>query len=193
MADVPQDISVSEYFEKVVPEIFKEQIESTTVLGMEGTKASLMFNVAGDAGVQTYSLVITNAKDLEIVAGPVDDPLVTLDLDEATWRDAVTGKLAGAMDMFTDASQLANRSRYDKILDIKGTLVLDLSRPDGDNVAVKVVFNGAESPSATFRCSLEDWVAIGKGELAGTTAFMGGKLKIEGDMPLAIQLSTLTV
>jgi|NGEPerStandDraft_9_1074522.scaffolds.fasta_scaffold25005_2 putative sterol carrier protein len=191
MLQVNDDVTVEDYFQNFVPRMFEEQMKGASITGMDGTTAKLMFNVASDGAEHTYSIVIKDAKEMEIVPGPVDDALVTLDMDEATWRAAVTGKLAGAIDMFTDVNKVANRARYDKIKDMKGTLVLDLTRPDGSNASLKVMFNGAEKPEATFICSLDTWVQLSTGQIPGVTAFMGGQLKITGDMPFAIELSNL--
>ena len=40
----------------------------------------------------------------------------------------------------------------------------------------------------TIRISWADWEALTRGELDGMTAFMQGKLKVEGDMSNAMQL-----
>jgi len=188
--EVKEDITAREYFEEIVPKIFEEQMSSTTVLGMEGTEFSIQFDIVGGEK-QTYGLVIKDARELEVVAGPAKDPVVRVELSEDVWRAAVTGKLEGAVDMFTDMGQMADRSRLDQIKTLSGALTLDLSRPDGTSVSVKVSFNGAESPGTTFKASLEDYAAIAKGELAGVNAFMSGKLKIEGDMPFAMALSNI--
>ncbi|MHB8895637.1 MAG: SCP2 sterol-binding domain-containing protein, partial [Candidatus Geothermincolia bacterium] len=156
-----------------------------------GTVAKLMFNITGDGQKHTYCLIIKDAKELEVVPGPADDALVTLDMDEATWRDAVTGRLEGAIEMFTDVNKVANRVRFEKLKEIKGTLVLDLTKPDGSPVDLSVTFNGAGEPKAIFKCSLADWASISSGKVSGINAFMGGQLKIEGNMPLAIELSAL--
>lgn len=190
MVDVNDDVSVKEYFEELVPKIFAEQLEKSTVMGMEGTVAKLMFKIKNEEA-HVYTMVVNDAKDLEVVAGPVDDPLLTIELDESTWREAVTGKLGGAMDMFMDMGQMANRSRYDKVRAVKGTLLLDLERPGGSNISIKISFCGAETPQATFITSLDNWVQISTGQMPGVTAFMGGKLKIEGDMPFAVELSNV--
>lgn len=191
MLQASDDVTVNEYFTEFVPKIFQEQLESASVSGMDGTEAKLMFNIDSNGSKQTWSLVIKDAKDLEVVEGAVDDPMVILDLDEPTWRDAVTGKLAGAIDMFTDVNKVANRGRYDRIRDMKGTLVLDLTRNDGSPVALTITFGNSERPRAVFKCSTDTWVELSSGQTSGVTAFMGGQLKIEGDMPFAIELSNL--
>jgi len=43
----------------------------------------------------------------------------------------------------------------------------------------------------TIKVSWEDWQKMAAGELDGMTAFMTGKLKIEGDMSNAMQLQTV--
>jgi putative sterol carrier protein len=40
----------------------------------------------------------------------------------------------------------------------------------------------------TIRVSWEDWQALSEGKIDGMTAFMQGKLKVEGDMSNAMQL-----
>ena len=40
----------------------------------------------------------------------------------------------------------------------------------------------------TIKVSWEDWQALSEGKLDGMTAFMQGKLKVEGDMSNAMQL-----
>ena len=188
--EVKEDVSVKQYFEELVPQIFAEQINTVIISGMEGTRFALSFNIQNGTA-QTYSVLITDAKDVEVVTGPVDSPTVNIFLTEDTWRQAVTGKLAGAMELFTDAARIANRSMYERILSTAGTLALDLARSDGDNVALKIVFNGAEKPEVTFRCAVDDWMSIVKGELDGMNAFMSGKMKIDGDMMFAMSLNSL--
>jgi putative sterol carrier protein len=187
MVDVPDSVGVKEYFDEYVPKIFAEQVGGAAALGMEGTEVGVLFDIDGT----TYSLVVKDGKELEVKEGPVDNPLVKLTMNEDVFRAAVTGKMEGATDMFTDMSQM-NKARLDQIKGVSGALVLDLTTPEGGNAVIRVSFNGAESPESTFKCTVEDWVAISKGEIAGPTAFMSGKLKIEGDMPFAMGLSSLT-
>ena len=187
MAEVPENVGVKQYFDEYLPGIFAEQVAGAAVLGMEGTVIGVQFDVEGTS----YSIVVKDGKDLEVREGAVDDPLVMLTMSEDVFRAAVTGKMEGATDMFTDMSQM-NKARLDQIKGVSGTIVLDLTTADGTNAVIRVALNGAASPESTFKCTVEDWIAISKGEIAGPTAFMSGKLKIEGDMPFAMGLSSLT-
>ncbi|MCC6699377.1 MAG: SCP2 sterol-binding domain-containing protein [Candidatus Hydrogenedentes bacterium] len=57
--------------------------------------------------------------------------------------------------------------------------------------AAQVVAGVAESPSITLTASAEDWLKIVSGQLSGQTAFLTGKLKIKGDMSLAMKLQSV--
>jgi putative sterol carrier protein len=188
--EVPENVGVKEYFEEIVPKMVEEQLSGTAITGMEGTVFAVQFNIKGDQE-NVYGITVKDAKDLEVSEGALASPMITVELDEDTWRKAVTGKMEGAMDMFTDMSQSASRKRYDTLNATSGTMTVELSMADGSTAVLKVVFNGASSPAVTFKIGLEDWALMQKGELAGPTAFMTGKMKIEGDMPFAMALGNL--
>jgi putative sterol carrier protein len=48
-----------------------------------------------------------------------------------------------------------------------------------------------ESPNLTLTADARDWINISFGQLDPTAAFMQGKLKIKGDMGLALKFQTL--
>ena len=54
-----------------------------------------------------------------------------------------------------------------------------------------VIKGGVEKPDITMTVSDKDWIAITEGKLDPTTAFMSGKVKISGDMMLAMRLQSL--
>jgi putative sterol carrier protein len=56
---------------------------------------------------------------------------------------------------------------------------------DGVNSLVSDADNAADT---TIKVSWDDWNALANGTLDGMTAFMMGKLKVEGDMGNAMQL-----
>ena len=56
-----------------------------------------------------------------------------------------------------------------------------------DGVAKQVTEEDGPADT-TIKVSWEDWQAMAEGKLDGMTAFMQGKLKVEGDMSNAMQL-----
>ena len=59
---------------------------------------------------------------------------------------------------------------------------------DGANSKVSESDGAADT---TIKVSWDDWQALGSGQLDGMTAFMTGKLKVEGDMSNAMQLQSV--
>ena len=57
--------------------------------------------------------------------------------------------------------------------------------------APKVASGAADSPNITLTASAADWQSIVSGELSGQSAFLTGKLRIQGDMALAMKLQSI--
>jgi putative sterol carrier protein len=78
------------------------------------------------------------------------------------------------------------------------TIQFDLSGENGGKWWVKIHDGKAESsqgeaenPNLTITMDSKDYVKMTLGQLDGTQAFMTGKLKIKGDMGLAIKMQSL--
>ena len=66
-----------------------------------------------------------------------------------------------------------------------GILVLDATQ------VPNVVSNDDVEAQCTMVLSLENFMEMAEGKLNGTTAFMTGKLKIQGDMGIAMKLAPI--
>ncbi|HEY1455222.1 MAG TPA: SCP2 sterol-binding domain-containing protein [Candidatus Dormibacteraeota bacterium] len=81
----------------------------------------------------------------------------------------------------------------------KATIQFDLSGQEAGKWWVKIHDGVAESgkgdpgetPNLTLLADSSDWVKIMTAQLDPTAAFMQGKLKIKGDMGLAIKMQSL--
>jgi putative sterol carrier protein len=74
----------------------------------------------------------------------------------------------------------------------------DLTGDDGGTYHVKVADGGcdvksgpAENPNITITMAASDYLDMINGKLNPQMAFMGGKLKIKGDMSLALKMQQL--
>ena len=59
---------------------------------------------------------------------------------------------------------------------------------DGAAQQISEAESGADAADTTIKVSWDDWQQMAAGQLDGMTAFMMGKLKVEGDMSNAMQL-----
>jgi len=79
---------------------------------------------------------------------------------------------------------------------LNGTLKFDFGEPgsvyiDGKSTPNTVSDGEGQSADCTISVSLETFEKMVKGELDGTSAFMQGKLRVAGDMGLAMKLAPL--
>ena len=81
---------------------------------------------------------------------------------------------------------------------LDATIQLDLSGDDGGvwHCTIKEggcsVHEGAhDAPTMTISMDAADYVELASGRLDGMTAFMGGRLRISGDMGLAMKMQSL--
>lgn len=183
---VPSGVSVNEFFETHVPAQFKEITAGADLSSLAGKEVNLQFNVND----QKYCLKIKDGTNLEIIKGGVDKALLTISLSEQVFLDAVTGKLEGMIDTFTDPVELANPTRLKNLVETKGSVNLTLKQ-EGNDIPVTMTFNGEDKPSVGISLDMQDWIALQNKQTTGQNLFMNGKLKFTGDMTLLMKLQTL--
>jgi putative sterol carrier protein len=81
---------------------------------------------------------------------------------------------------------------------VNGTIQLDLTGEQSGTYAIKIadgdydmIEGGVESPTTTLTMSGEDFLAMVNGNLNPMAAFMQGKIKLQGDMGLAMKFQTI--
>lgn len=93
---------------------------------------------------------------------------------------------------------MAERFLPEKADGIDATILFDLSGDNGGSYWFKIsggsIAHGEgeiSDPQMTLKASADDWHAVSTGQLNAMQAFMTGKLKILGDMSLAMKLQTM--
>ncbi|OGL12713.1 MAG: hypothetical protein A3F92_06355 [Candidatus Rokubacteria bacterium RIFCSPLOWO2_12_FULL_71_22] len=93
---------------------------------------------------------------------------------------------------------MAGRFRADKAAGTSATIQYDVSG-DGGGTWHAVIKDGTctvsagagTNPNLTLQVSVQDWLDMVGGKQSGQMLFMSGKLKIKGDMGLAMKLGSL--
>ncbi len=86
------------------------------------------------------------------------------------------------------AAKINNTYLFDIGGDDGGKWLADLTKGEGPWIT-KV--DDGEAKCVITVAKAEDWAKIAGGEMNATSAFMGGKLKVKGDMSLAMKLQGL--
>lgn len=101
-------------------------------------------------------------------------------------------------DILSSIKQKVGEADPAKIKGVDAVFQFDLSGDNGGTFHAVVADGEAEivesphdSPNVTIILSAEDFEKMMEGELNATSAFMAGKLKVKGDMSLAMKLQAL--
>ena len=93
---------------------------------------------------------------------------------------------------------MTSKFRPDKAQGVNAVIQYDIAGDQGGtwhavikDGACMVQSGAAPSPTLTLNMSAQDWLDMIGGKLSGQMAFMSGKLKLKGDMGLAMKLGSL--
>ncbi len=93
---------------------------------------------------------------------------------------------------------MAERLIPERAAGVNTTILFDLSGDNGGLYWLKIADGAATAgegdvPDAamTVKASADDWFAVATGQMNAMQAFMTGKLKILGDMGLAMKMQTM--
>lgn len=94
--------------------------------------------------------------------------------------------------------QMSSRFRADKAAGLNATIQYDITGDQGGtwHAVIKdgtctVNSGAAGNPNLTLTMAAEHWLDMVTGKLSGQMAFMSGKLKLKGDMGLAMKVGGL--
>ena len=106
--------------------------------------------------------------------------------------------MASAEDVMGLFPAMVDRFLPEKAGDMNATILFDLSGDNGGCFWIKIADGAATTgagevndPAMTVKASADDWFAVATGQLNAMQAFMTGKLKILGDMGLAMKMQTI--
>jgi len=196
-ANLPADITPAAFF-ALVEEALKDEPAPANA-----APEKLVIHVSGDGG-GTWAMGFEGGR-LAITQGDAGSPplQVSMSSDDlrafvaGSVRDAIKSKAGGKS---IDAKQVAKIYRITGKTDQVKAYTGDLSLVVENGAAshkLTLTFGGKApnvgAPTTTISISLEDFLAMLGGELNPQAAFFAGKIRLDGDMNLAMGLAAMAM
>jgi putative sterol carrier protein len=173
----------AEYFEQVIAQQFAAALASAPEAA-DQPELTATYEITGTGG-GTYSLRTAGAR-VEVLPGGLSDADMHTTLAIEDWRaNAHNGLLDPLVDYVV-------RRKVAVVKSLKGLVRLELERSDGSVFRSATTFGGQAEPEVTLHMTADDYVAMMRGELNGQMAFLTGKLKFDGNLPLLMQVGALS-
>jgi hypothetical protein len=168
---------LEDYLVNYLPGLIGRFLAEDPVPDMEGTVFTLQITITGEKDL-AFGITIRDARQIIVTPGKLENPQVALQIPEKALRPMV--KLISA---------LTGRGQYDLLSGTKGTMDMEINLPDGQDLPLRLIFNGAQEPNFRMTGSSLDLGRIASGSIDPTQAFMQGMIKLYGDLPFALQLA----
>jgi len=173
---------VSQYYENEVQQVFERTLREAGPEIAAQPDFTTTYQVGGAEG-GTYGLRVAQGA-LAVVPGgiPESDMHIVANVDE--WRAGLDVGMAHPFYYY-------QKRKIDLLKSFRGKVMLELAQPGGEPLRGSLVFGGTEDPAVTLRMAADDYLAMMSGRLNGQMAFLTGKLKFDGSLPLLMQLAAL--
>ena len=194
---LPRDIEPADFFRLV------EQTLADEVAPPDAPPDRAVIHLDGTPG-GAWNLGFSEGR-FHVAEGPAEGAPLQLTASTDDWREFVAGRLRDLVSEHVDVNLLDPRNiahlyrHQDKVEMIKafsGDIRFVVEDPSESRDYQAVVTLGGKAPdvanpATTIRITLDDLLALVRGESNLQEAFFSGKLRLEGDMNLAMSLMAL--
>lgn len=190
MAEQPQiseNITPAQFFEELMPMGFAAQAQAG---GTVPSDATMAYKLTGDGGGSWLLAIKEGAMTVTQGEGEAN---VTFTVSVGDWRDAVLGRNGASIALIIPQPRPGRPDNSARVLQLKGTMALDLARDGMDPYRLEMCFNGSATPRTVMKVKLDDYLGMQEGRVNGQEAFMTGKLRVEGDIAFLMQIAQMVM
>lgn len=184
---IPDSVTPQQFFEELLPMGFAAQASSGAAAPSD---FSVQFHLTGDGGGDWHAAIGNG--EMKVKKGTGEASLtVTIGVDD--WRDAVLARNGATLGLILPQNRPGRPDNSARAKALRGTMALELSRPDHDPFKVEMCFNGAPTPKTLLRMTIADYLGMQDGSQNGQQLFMQGRIRVEGDMGFLMQVAALNM
>ncbi len=198
LTNLPRTIVPEAFFEKVM------EVVADIPAPAEAAEDRALVRLDGLGGGE-WSVGFVDGR-AQIQRGPIDNPTVQVSLSVIDWREFVVGRVRDVVTPGMDTNLLDprivvkifdDREAVEAVREFVGTIKLTVRDPAEDGEYILFVTLGSqtetrEEPATTVEIALNDLASLVRRDSTPQAAFFAGKIRIDGDMNLAMALMTLT-
>ena len=184
---VPDSVTPQQFFEELLPMGFSAQAAEGVATPQDFT---IQFRLTGEGGGEWHATIGNGAMQVRKGTGDANIA-VTLGVDD--WRDAVLGRHGATLALILPQSRPGRPDNSTRAKALRGTMGLELSRPQGEPFRVEMCFGSAATPKTTLRMAMADYLDMQEGKQNGQQLFMQGRIRVEGDMAFLMQIASLNM
>lgn len=194
------------FYREVIPAQMNRLLEEQEALGEEGRRvyegmravsATIRVDVEGEGG-GTFFLDIEEGRVTPSDA-PAREPFLTLLQDRTAFERVARDAGDSALGLLGGLSGLAGemrltRQRIENLSDVQGLVHFEVTGDDG--FALRTHFGPEpipDRPDTTIRVDAESYRELQAGGLDPQSAFLDGRVQIEGDMQMAMMLALAAI
>ena len=177
------DPTPAAYFEQTIPQQLAAGLAGAPEAA-DQPELTAIYEITGPGG-GTYAMRVVGGR-VELLPDALAgaDMHTTLTIED--WRSTVETGLADPLVDYVVRRKVA------VVKTLKGLVRLELERADGSMFQSATIFGDQAEPEVTLRMAADDYRAMMRGELNGQMAFLTGKLKFDGSLPLLMQVGALS-
>jgi len=184
---VPESVTPEQFFEELMPMGFAAQVSEG---GVTPQDATIQFHLTGAGGGDWHAAIANGT--MQVRKGSAEANFtVTLGVDD--WRDAVLSRNGASLVLIIPQNRPGRPDNTARAKALRGTMALELSRPELEPFRVETCFGNAATPKTTLRMTLGEYVGMQDGTQNGQQLFMQGRIKVEGDMAFLMQVASLSM
>ncbi|MGQ9547683.1 MAG: SCP2 sterol-binding domain-containing protein [Roseiflexus sp.] len=180
------DITPAVYFSEVVPQRFAAAVAGASEDVLTQPELTVTYTIEGEGDQGSVFGLKVSGGSIECVDGGIENADLQLVMTYDNWRSVAEGD---AVEPFIDYFL---RRKVEVVKNLRGMVKLELTRSDDSVFESVSIFGGQSEPSVTLRMTTDDYRQMLSGELNGQMAFMMGKLRFEGSLPLLMQIGALS-
>ena len=194
---VTESTTPDEFFEKILPELASAK-QGELSDEQKAVSHAVGVVLSGDGG-GSWTLKIDGGQ-LQVSKGVAEESNPVVELSVEDWRGVMTGKKAMLASGPSADLMAIDPSKFkpvllERIKPINGTIRFVVEDPDEGDLQVTIKFGGSapDEPQTTVTTDAETARQTQEGTMNPQMAFMQGKVRIVGDMNLAMQVGSLAM